>query len=47
MILEKGPIETVHRKSFLKKILGELKEDFKDIAKRLKLDINKIAKLQK
>ncbi|MEG2256201.1 MAG: ribonuclease HII [Cetobacterium somerae] len=23
MILEKGPIETVHRKSFLKKILGE------------------------
>lgn len=28
-------------------ILGELKEDFKDIAKRLKLDINKIAKLQK
>ncbi|WP_297431916.1 RluA family pseudouridine synthase [uncultured Cetobacterium sp.] len=28
-------------------ILGALKEDFKDIAKRLKLDINKIAKLQK
>ena len=28
-------------------VLGELKEDFKDVAKRLKLDINKIARLQK
>ncbi|MGL5279261.1 MAG: RluA family pseudouridine synthase [Cetobacterium sp.] len=28
-------------------ILGELKEDFKDVAKRLKLDINKIVRLQK
>lgn len=28
-------------------VLGELKEDFKDMAKRLKLDINKIVRLQK
>ncbi|MGL4510505.1 RluA family pseudouridine synthase [Cetobacterium sp.] len=28
-------------------VLGELKEDFKDVAKRLKLDINKIVRLQK
>ena len=28
-------------------VLGEMKEDFKDVAKRLKLDINKIARLQK
>ncbi|WP_330111354.1 RluA family pseudouridine synthase [Cetobacterium somerae] len=28
-------------------ILGEVKEDFKDVAKRLKLDINKIVRLQK
>lgn len=28
-------------------VLGELKEDFKDVVKRLKLDINKIARLQK
>lgn len=28
-------------------VLGELKEDFKDVAKRLKLDLNKILRLQK
>ena len=28
-------------------VLGELKEDFKDVAKKLKLDINKIIRLKK